>query len=129
MNQSLQWKQLNHIMLPMIKFNLSNKNYNSGKSTTVHLTASLPISSKVSVSLTNRSFFISQNKICQPLEDLHYSVSHYFPNDRCMGLPNHAWNEDLPIDFKAAECEIHWYGFRVHMATALPEMSMHEFFM
>lgn len=32
--------------------------------------------------------------MCQHLEDLYNSISHYFPNDLCLMLWNHAWVRD-----------------------------------
>ena len=57
------------------------------------------------VVLNNVIFKILYNKPCQHLEDLHVSVSQFFPTDQSVMLQNHAWGrdplkvQDKPIGF------------------------------
>ena len=52
------------------------------------------------------------NKACQYLEDLHNSVSQYFPNDQCRMIQNLVWVKDtfkvqkIVMDFKVSEEEM-----------------------
>lgn len=62
------------------------------------------------------------------LEDLHNSLSHYFPNDRYMMLQNQAWIKKTHSKYKTDQysliyCvwEVHRCGFRSYIATNLSE--------
>lgn len=124
----------------MITCDLSNKKLQFWKTSICHCTPdSFPtrkdFSSEVSTLLTSVTFFfILHNEICQHLEDLHKSVSRYFPNDPCMMLQNHAWVRstqvhDWPMDLYVAEDEVHGHGFRFHTATTPSEITTHRFLM
>ena len=96
-------------LLPIIKFELSNKNWNFRKL----LSSSFPVfndfSDETDGDINECDFSVLYSEMCQHLEGLHNSVSKNFPNEQCKILQNHVWIKDLfkmqdrTMDFNVTE--------------------------